>query len=284
VTTTLPAFLTRSAEAFGKPACRLGLAGHSGSDLTPDDVLYAIDRGVNFLNWPGEADSSGVEDAITRAVAASRGKRDELVVCVQLGARDAEAAAEEVRSLLATLRTDYLDVVTLYYVEEPAEWDQLTAPGGALEYCRAARRDGVVRRVGVTTHQRRLAAAMAQSGLLDALMIRYNAAHRGAEREVFPVADRHNLPVIAYTALRWGALLRPTPDDPRGFAVPRAPAWYRFALQPPSVAVALAAPHTRAELEEDLEVLGATGPLAPEDYERLARHGERVRPHAGTFA
>ena len=52
-------------------------------------------------------------------------------------------------------------------------------------------------------------------------MIRYNAAHRGAEREVFPVTDAIGMPVIAYTALRWGALLRPTPDDPPGFRVPR---------------------------------------------------------------
>ena len=35
-------------------------------------------------------------------------------------------------------------------------------------------------------------------------MIRYNAAHRGAEREVFPVTEALGLPVIAYTALRWG--------------------------------------------------------------------------------
>src|SRR5207302_5497932 len=124
-------------------------------------------------------------------------------------------------------------------------------------YCRAARRDGVVRRLGLTTHQRGLAAEAAHSGYLDTLMIRYNAAHRGAEREVFPVADALGLPVIAYTALRWGALLQPTPEDPPGFRVPLAPDWYRFVLQSPSVAVTLAAPHTRAELEQDLEVLRA---------------------------
>ena len=141
----------------------------------------------------------------------------------------------------------------------------------------------MVRRLGLTTHQRGLAAEAARSGLLDALMIRYNAAHRGAEREVFPVTDALGLPVIAYTALRWGALLRPTPDDPPGFVVPPAPAWYRFVLQSPAVAVALMAPHDRAELEEDLTVLDAIGPLPADEYERLAEHGRRVRRHAGGF-
>src|SRR5438046_10277262 len=123
---------------------------------------------------------------------------------------------------------------------------------------------------------------MAAGGLLDVLMVRYNAAHRGAEREVFPAADAAGVPVIAYTALRWGGLLRPTPDDPPGFAVPPAPDWYRFVLQSPSVAVTLAAPHNRAELDEDLTVLTA-GPLTPDEYARMAAHGERVRRHAGRF-
>ena len=93
-------------------------------------------------------------------------------------------------------------------------------PRGALEYCQAAKRDGVDPALGVTSHQRLLAAEMARSGLVDTLMVRYNAAHRGAEREVFPVTDAAGMPVIAYTALRWGALLQPTPDDPPGFLVP----------------------------------------------------------------
>ena len=144
--------------------------------------------------------------------------------------------------------------MTFYYVEEPEEWEELCGPGGALAYCRAARRDGLVRLLGLTTHQRTLAAQVARSGRLDLLMIRYNAAHRGAETAIFPVTDALGMPVIAYTALRWGALLRPTPDDPPGFVVPPAPDWYRFVLQSPSVTVALMAPHDRTELEEDLAV------------------------------
>jgi aryl-alcohol dehydrogenase-like predicted oxidoreductase len=114
-------------------------------------------------------------------------------------------------------------------------------------------------------------------------MVRYNAAHRGAERDVFPVTRPLGMPVIAYTALRWGALLRPTPDDPPGFSVPRAPEWYRFVLQHPAVSVTLAAPQTRAELHEDLRVLDAERPLGEEEYAVLAGHGERVRRHAGGF-
>lgn len=276
-------FLTCPAEAFGKPVCRLGLASRGGSPLTPDDVAFALERGVNFLNWPGEADTPGGPDALSDVVAGLGPRRDAVVVCVQFGSRTAADAAGELRSLLATLRTNYLDVLTFYYVEHADEWQQLIGPDGALTYCRAARRDGTVRRLGVTSHQRPLAAEMARSGLLDTLMIRYNAAHRGAEREVFPVTDELRMPVISYTALRWGALLRPTPSDPAGFRVPAAPGWYRFALQSPSVAVTLAAPSRRVELEQALEVLRAPGPLSEVEYLQMAEHGLRVRRHAGAF-
>lgn len=111
-------------------------------------------------------------------------------------------------------------------------------------------------------------------------MPHYNAAHRGAERDVFPTTLPLGLRVIAYTALRWGALLRPTPDDPPGYALPRAPDWYRFVLQNPAVAVTLAAPRTREELDENLEV---QAPLGDAEYAALAAHGERMRRHAGWF-
>jgi predicted aldo/keto reductase-like oxidoreductase len=280
----LSTFLTGPSDRLGKPVCRLGLATRGGSSaITPDDVLDALERGVNFLNWPGEADTPGGADAISEAVASLGRRRESVVVCVQFGARTADQAASELSSILAILRTDFIDVLTFYYVETAAEWRLLSGPGGALAYCQAAKRDGLIRSLGITSHQRPLAAEIARSRLIDALMIRYNAAHRGAEREVFPVTDALGMPVITYTALRWGALLQSTPEDPPGFRPLRAPQWYRFVLQSPSVAVTLAAPTDRAELDEDLSVLQATGPMAPDDYARLAAHGERVRRHAGRF-
>ena len=276
-------FLLTPAAAFGMPVCRLGLASHGQTAITPDDILYALERGVNFLNWPGEAEGPDAADAYSTAIAGLGSPRSAIALCVQFGARTAAEAATELRSILAALHSDYIDVLTLYYIERPEEWREVTSAGGALGYLREAQRDGAIHRLGITSHQRRLAADIARSGMIDALMIRYNAAHRGAEHEIFPHTDASRVPVIAYTALRWGGLLRPTPADPPGFAVPRAPEWYRFVLQARAVAVTLAAPHSRAELEEDLEVLRAPGPLLQEEYDRLAAHGERVRRYAGRF-
>ncbi len=259
------------------PVCRLGLATRGGTQLQADDVHYALDRGINFLNW------CGVSDGLRLAIANLGSRRRDVIVSVQFEARTAREAARELRHLLQELHTEYLDVLSFYYVEEQAEWEQIIGPGGALEFCRQAQRDGQVRLLGLTSHQRPLAAEAARSGFIDLLMIRYNASHRGAEQEVFPVTDSHGVPVVVYTCLRWGALLRKTPEDPAGFIVPPAPAWYRFVLQNPSVTVALMAPDNRVELEKDLTILQTPGSLAAAEYDRLAAHGQRVRKHAGSF-
>ena len=256
---------------------RLGLATRGNTSLDRDDVLHAVKRGVNWLNWCGHTD--GMRDAI-RALG---WRRSRVRIAVQFKARTRSAAERELRETLADLETDYLDTATLYYVEDQSEWDQITSPDGAVEVLEAARDAGVVRTIGLTSHQRKPAARWAESGRLNLLMIRYNAAHRGAEKDVFPVAESLGLPVIAFTCLRWGALLQPTLDDPPGFDVPSATDWYRFVLGHPGVAVALMAPDGRRELEENLRLLDNWHDLPEEQRQALAAHGDRVRFHGGSF-
>jgi predicted aldo/keto reductase-like oxidoreductase len=262
--------------ALGR-VCRVGLATRGDTRLDPPDVLEAVRRGVDYLNWCGYADGMS---AAVRQLGARRG---DVRVAVQLESRDAAGARKEIDAFLGELGTTYVDVVAYYYVEHPEEWEEIHARGGAAEAVEAARGEGKVRAVGATTHQRALAARMVRERRLDLLMVRYNAAHRGAEEEVFPVADEHGTPVVAYTCLRWGALLRPTPVDPAGFVPPRAPQWYRFVLCHPAVSVALMAPNGRAELEEDLTILDAWRGLSASEHAALREHGDRVHRHAGAF-
>ncbi len=256
--------------------CRLGLATRGNTGLDREHVLSAIERGVNYLNWCGAAD--GLRDAV-RTLGS---RRRDVCIAVQLEARTQGEARRELAVFLGELGTDYLDVVTYYYIEHADEWEEIVAPGGAAEALEQARADGVVRLIGLTSHQRPLAARIADTGRLDLLMVRYNAAHRGAEEDVFPVTVRRELPVVAFTCTRWGELTRATPHDPAGFVVPDARDWYRYSLSHPAVAVALMAPDGGAELEEDLRLLDWRG-LTVEEHGALSAHGERVRRNAGRF-
>src|SRR5262245_33350513 len=117
---------------FGIPVCRLGLASYGRTAITPDDVLSAIEKGVSFLNWQGLSEGALERDAFAAAIASLGARRQSLVVSVHFGARTGAAASSELRSVLAGLGTDYVDLLTLYYVEQQAEWEEITASGGAL--------------------------------------------------------------------------------------------------------------------------------------------------------
>jgi predicted aldo/keto reductase-like oxidoreductase len=264
--------------ASGLPeVCRLGLATRGNTHLRTEDVERAVERGINYFNWCGHP------DGLSRAVARLGSDRRRAVVAAQFQARTAREAEREFASTLGELKTDYIDVLTLYYVESQHEWEEIVAPGGVWDYLAEQKRCGRLKLIGLTSHQRKLAAEWARSGKIDLLMIRYNAAHRGAEQDVFPVVQARQIPVVTFTGLRWKALLEPTPADPPGFAPPSAVECYRFCLAHPAVAVALAAPGNRRELDEDLALLDDW--RAPDDRARasLIAHGERVRRHAGMF-
>jgi aryl-alcohol dehydrogenase-like predicted oxidoreductase len=119
---------------------------------------------------------------------------------------------------------------------------------------------------------------MAKQPRYDSLMVRYNAAHTGAEREVFPFFARRRPGVLAFTATRWGTLLdrRLVPAEER---VPRATDCYRFALSAKVVDACLTGPGDRRELDEALLALDE-GPMSQEELAWMRRVGAAVRAGA----
>jgi aryl-alcohol dehydrogenase-like predicted oxidoreductase len=261
------------------PVCRLGLATRGNTSLDAEDVHLAFERGINYWNWCGHS------DGLSKAVGELGDQRDQVVLALQLDTwdRSRDGILKALHSSLNELKTDWIDVATLYYVESEDEWDEITATDGAMEGLQQAREQGLIRMIGLTSHQRPLAAGWAESGLLDLLLIRYNAAHRGAEKEVFPVTDSIGIPVIAFTCLRWGGLLKSTAEDPDGFEVPCAAAWYRFVLSNPSVSVALMAPNGKQELEANLSILDEWEAPSEAELRILKEHGDRVHASSGAF-
>jgi len=256
---------------------RLGLATRGNTSLHKDDVLLALDRGVNYWNWCGH------EDGMSEAIRELGTRRTQVVIGIQLTAREDREARHELEKILERLKTDYIDVVSLYYVETSEDWAQVMGPKGAFSSLKKANEEGLLKMIGLTTHQRPLAKRILSSRHLDLLMVRYNAAHRGAEKELFPLAQQLGVPLVSFTGLRWKALLSSTPEDPKDFTPPLAREWYRFVLANPAVSVALMAPNGRMELLENLELLSDWRLPEPQEYETLRRHGDRVRRHAGSF-
>ena len=258
------------------------MATRGNTSLDPEDVAWAVERGVNYLNWCLHP------DGLSRYVRESGANRDGLIAAAQFKARLADGAEREMDWILEQLG-GRLDVATLYYVESQEEWDEIISPGGAWEVLAERRRRGELARIGLTTHQRPLGALWAEEKSetgeprLDLLMARYNAAHRGAEQDIFPVTTRLGKPVVSFTGLRWRKLLATTPEDPLGFEPPDAAECYRFCLSNPSVSVALTAPNGRRELEQNLRLLEDWRAAEDAELAAMRAHGDRVRRNSSEF-
>jgi aryl-alcohol dehydrogenase-like predicted oxidoreductase len=263
-------FLFRSLGGTPWPVCRLGLSG----SYRPGEraIRRALDEGVNFFFLFG-FDFQSIR--VLRGLNADR--REKLTFATGaynylLGYQNLKKTLEK---RLSQLKTDYIDVFNFLGVTKRADF-----PQRAQDELAALRADGRVRAISMSCHDRKFAGELAGAGKLDAVMIRYNAAHRGAEQDIFPHVEEHGTGVLAYTATRWRFLMR----RPRGWAgsVMTAGDCYRFALSHPNVDVCLTAPRSESELMANLEA-ARKGPLAEEDLAWMREFGDAVNAKAGWF-
>ena len=136
---------------------------------------------------------------------------------------------------------------------------------------------GLVRFIGISSHNRKLLGALAGEGEFDVLHLRYNAAHRGAEIEIFPflAKETEKRPgTVVFTATRWGQLLKPKKMPP-GEKPPTAADCYRFVLSNPAVDVCMSGAKTIEQMRENLAVLDG-GPMTGAELERMRRIGDFV--------
>jgi aryl-alcohol dehydrogenase-like predicted oxidoreductase len=255
---------------LGQTGLRVSRLGIGSSFGTPARVVEkAFDHGVNYLYW-----GSFRRPAFGRAIRhLARRHREELVLTVQSYSLVPRLVAPSVEMALLRTRLDYFDILLL------GAWNQ--RPSEAfVEVFQRLREQGKVRFLAVSTHNRPLFPLLFddfQSGTspFDVFMLRYNAAHRGAEKDVFPfVPDGRPPGIITYTATRWGHLLDPA-KMPDGETAPCASDCYRFALSHPVVDLTLTGLANEEQLDEALRALDR-GPMDEEELEHMRRVGEHI--------
>lgn len=256
--------------ALGQTGLRIGRLGLGASYGAPPSAYEeAFDRGLNYFYW-GSRRSAEMGEAIRNI---SRRSRDKLVVCVQSYTRVGMLLAPSVHLALRELRLDHADVLLL------GLWNR-QVPDGVMKAALRLKERGVIRYIAVSAHERPTFQEHMRSRDIDVIMARYNAAHRGAEQEVFPFlpsrseAHSRRPGVLTYTTTRWGQLLDASRIPP-GERAPRGRDCYRFTLSHPDVDAAMCGPANTAQLHEALAALDE-GPMSEEELAWMRRVGDAV--------
>jgi aryl-alcohol dehydrogenase-like predicted oxidoreductase len=254
-------FSFREVPRLGRRLFRMGLSGSFGLDEA--GCREALER-IQYVFWSPRM--KGLTPALRHALARDRERY--AVSAGPLAGYLPGAVRRAAEAALRTLGTEYLDVFQLYWLGKMSAFT-----GAVQEEMVRLREEGKVRALGASIHNRLRAGKLAEDSILDLLMIRYNAAHPGAEQDVFPSLAKRSPMVVAYTATAWRRLLR----APRGWKgrVATAGDCYRFCLTSPFVDVVLAGPRSAAELRGDLASVDL-GPLSPDEMGFMREFGRAV--------
>ena len=254
-------FAHRDLPRLHRRVSRIGLAANYGIDEA--SVRRAFERGINYVFYTLRGSMAGpLRDAL---------KRDRDKIVVSTGPLFAFAGGNVRRGAERTLKalgTDYLDVYQLPWLGKLSAWTD-----GTLRAFRHLKESGKVRAFGISIHDRERAGRLAQEADLDVMMFRYNAAHPGAERDIFPHLGDARPAMIAYTATSWRRLLK----APSGWTgkVPTAADCYRFCLSNPDVDLVLSGPANETQLDENIAAL-ERGPLSAEEMSWMREFGQAV--------
>ena len=257
-----PAVLGRTGIKVG----RLGIA--SGYGVPAVAIEEAFEQGCNYFTWGTviKGYKPEMRQALKNIVA--KGQRDRLVLAAFTYAHNNYFTARMLRRGLKSAGLDHADVLILgYFSRRPSR----RLIDGALRM----KENGLVRFVGLSSHNRKFLGELGRDGEFDVLHLRYNAAHRGAETDIFPFLSGEKRPgTVAFTATSWGKLLDPN-KMPQGEKPPTAADCYRFVLSHPAVDVCISGAKTAEQMHENLAVLDG-GPMSEDELVRMRRIGDHV--------
>lgn len=254
---------------LGKTGLRVGKLGVSSSFGAPAAVFEeAFDKGCNYFTWGAFIKGRSREMKKTIGNITSQGKRDELVIAMYSYAHSAFFTEKLFESGLKSLGLDYADILILgYFPKRPSQ----RIIDGALDL----KKKGRVRFLGLSGHSRKLFAKLRKEELFDVFHVRYNAAHRGAETEVFPHMGGQERPgIISFTATKWRQLLN-SKKMPSGLQAPKASDCYRFVLSNKSVDVCMMGVKNTEQLRENLSVLSSS-PMTEDELKKMRQIGDHL--------
>lgn len=263
-------------------------AGEKGME---EIISLAVENGVNYFDMA--AGDAAPFAAFGRAVA---GCRQKVYFQVHFGADyrtgkygwtlKLEDIKRSVDWQLKQLKTDYIDFGFLHCIDEQDDLERAQAEG-TLDYLQQLKRQGVVRRIGLSSHTPAVVEKMLDTGLLEMLMFSINPAYDyhhgeyaigGADERMalYRRCEAEGVGISVMKAFSGGQLLS-AKTSPFGQALTEYQC-IQYALDKPGVLTVLPGVRSTADLRRVLGFLQAS----PEEKDYSLLGGFTPREAAGS--
>ncbi|MCX7683223.1 MAG: aldo/keto reductase [Anaerolineae bacterium] len=242
--------------ATGLEVSRIGFGGIPIQRLTEEEAVRVVRRclelGITFFDTANAYTTS--EERIGKAIA---GARHQVVIATKTTARDRATAEQHLALSLQRLGTDYIDLWQFHNVSTQEDYERVLGPGGAMEAALMAKRAGVVRHIGITSHSMDVALEAVRSGHFEAMMFPFNFVTDEPAAGLLPLATEHGLAFIAMKPFAGGML------DKANLVI-------KYLLSFENV-LPLPGIESIEEIEEIVDIVNRAEPLSEEERQEIAR-------------
>lgn len=193
---------------LGKTGLKISAVGFGGIPIQRvpaggvDAIINrALDLGINFFDT-----ARGYTDSESKLGAVLKIRRQEIIIATKSMARTGEEMAADVNKSLDTLGVDYIDLYQLHNVKDKAALEQVLSPGGALAALKAAKKDGLIKHIGITGHIKSFLLEALKTGEMETVQFPFNAVELNGVRELLDLANQMGIGVIVMKPLAGGAI------------------------------------------------------------------------------
>lgn len=271
----MPELETRRLGRTGLDVVAVGL-GAMDTPHSPEaaaTVHAAIDGGMNLIDTA--RDYAGSEYLLGQVIR-ERGGLD-FHVATKTFARSSDGAQRDVDRSLSVLGVEAIDLYQLHDVSTPDAWERsMDADGGALSGLRIAQVRGLIRHIGVSTHNLDVLRMIIESDAFDTVMVDYSA-FAPEPAALIEAASERDIGVIVMRPVGGSgrtSVMRGQID--RRDAQPLTPAnLLRYVLSHPGVSVAIPGARYPSRVRENLDTLMRLV-LMPADDQRALEAAARA--------
>lgn len=185
---------------LGKTGIEVGVVSLGGEGFEKKSYQQCeelIDRafagGMNFIDIYNS--NPDVRTNVGKALA--RYPRESFVVEGHIGSaweneqyfrtRDFEISKASFEDFLTRMQLDYVDVGMIHYVDDQADFDTVFS-GPLIDYAKDLKARGVIKSIGLSTHNTEIAFAAAKTGLVEVMLFSINPAY-----DMLPPSDDVNV-------------------------------------------------------------------------------------------
>jgi len=189
----------------GMMVTRLGFGGIPIQRASEEEAIAVVKKclelGINFLDTANGYTTS--EERIGKAI---KGKREGLFLATKSQARNREDVEKHLKLSLQRLGVDYIDLYQFHNVSDTKTLKTMLDPNGPRAVVEDAKRAGLVKHIGATSHQIDVAKDIVKTGLFETVMFPLNFMSYEGKEELLSLARQHDVGFIAMKPLAGGMI------------------------------------------------------------------------------